>query len=388
MSASVNPDDYELNDEQKHIRESMIAMFCVSVVFVALRCFVRIRLQSQFSTDDGLLLVGLAGYLVMTVMIVLSITEGGFGRKTAELAIQTFYTGAKYLVMAQITYTLAMMITKLSIALLQLRIIGQASVAMRRITFASIAVNVIIGMYEFFALLFQCTPPKKYWTPTMTTGRCADRNGVAIGVYVYSAINLVLDWYYALALAPMVWKLQMRTIVKISTIFVLGMGVLFVSPSPPSETKLNFGSASVANIIRFKSLIGYASETDVLYIFIPIGIWTWAEMCLALIAASVATFRPLIRLLPWAQSHNGSDKYAGNNTPSPFTTWKTWRTPRRRRDPMELSDMGITNVTVQEGTIYASNERQGNGGINDAESQKYILKEQEVDVRSERWNRL
>lgn len=113
MSASVNPDDYELNDEQKHIRESMIAMFCVSVVFVALRCFVRIRLQSQFSTDDGLLLVGLvsssssrdhcftdadfgqAGYLVMTVMIVLSITEGGFGRKTAELAIQTFYTGAK-----------------------------------------------------------------------------------------------------------------------------------------------------------------------------------------------------------------------------------------------------------------------------------------------------
>lgn len=242
--------------------------------------------------------------------------------------------------------------------------------------------------------------PKKYWTPTMTTGRCADRNGVAIGVYVYSAINLVLDWYYALALAPMVWKLQMRTIVKISTILVLGMGVLFVPPSLPSETLLNFHSASVANIIRFKSLIGYASEIDVLCkltwaghvafadlntdIFIPIGIWTWAEMCLALTAASVATFRPLIRLLPWAQSHNGSDKYAGNNTPSPFTTWKTWRTPRRRLDPMELSDMGITNVTVQEGTIYASNSRQGNGGINDAESQKYILKEQELDVRSER----
>lgn len=60
--------------------------------------------------------------------------------------------------MAQITYTLAMIITKLSIALLQLRIIGQASVTMRRITLASIAVNVIIGLYEFFALLFQCTP--------------------------------------------------------------------------------------------------------------------------------------------------------------------------------------------------------------------------------------
>lgn len=68
----------------------------------------------------------------------------------------------------------------------------------------------------------------------MTTGHCADRNGVAIGVYVYSAVNLALDWYYALALAPMVWKLQMRTMVKISTVFVLGMGVLYVIPSPRS----------------------------------------------------------------------------------------------------------------------------------------------------------
>lgn len=371
MSALVNPDDYQLNDTQKHVRASCVAMFCVSVVFVALRCFVRTRLQSQFSVDDWLLLVGLAGYLVMTVMIVFSVNEGGFGRKTAEISIQTFYTGAMYLVLAQVVYTIAMMITKLSIALLQLRIIGQTSVIMRRLTLVSIAVNVIIGTYEFFALLFQCTPPKKYWTPSMTTGHCADRNGVAIGVYVYSAVNLALDWYYALALAPMVWKLQMRTMVKISTVFVLGMGVF----------------ASIANIIRFKSLIGYAAQTDVLYIFIPIAIWTWAEMCLGLAAASIATFRPLVRLLPWAQSRNAS---SDPNSRSLFTTWKSWRSPNRRRDPMELSDMGITNVTVQEGTIYANSGRGGQAGSNDgfngdAESQKYILKEQEVEVRSERW---
>lgn len=59
MSALVNPDDYQLNDTQKHVRASCVAMFCVSVVFVALRCFVRTRLQSQFSVDDWLLLVGL-----------------------------------------------------------------------------------------------------------------------------------------------------------------------------------------------------------------------------------------------------------------------------------------------------------------------------------------
>lgn len=59
---------------------------------------------------------------------------------------------------------------------------------------------------------------------------------------------------------------------------------------------------------------------------------------------------------------------------------------------MELSDMGITNVTAQGGTIYAGDENiaqaRSNDGSHfqgDAESQKYILKEQEVDVRSERW---
>lgn len=30
----------------------------------------------------------------MTVMIVFSVNEGGFGRKMAEISIQTFYTGA------------------------------------------------------------------------------------------------------------------------------------------------------------------------------------------------------------------------------------------------------------------------------------------------------
>lgn len=76
--------------------------------------------------------------------------------------------------------------------------------------------------------------PRKYWTPTITTGHCADRMVVAISVYVYSSINLMLDWYYALALAPMVWKLQMRRMVKISTMFVLGLGVLYV-PLLPSQ---------------------------------------------------------------------------------------------------------------------------------------------------------
>ncbi|KAH7042845.1 hypothetical protein B0J12DRAFT_787929 [Macrophomina phaseolina] len=374
MSAAVSPDDYELNDTQRRIRASCVVMFCISVIFVALRCFVRVRLQAQFNVEDWLLVIGLIGFLVMTVMILFSINEGGFGRKTAELSIQTFYTGTKYLVLAQAAYALAMLITKLSIALLQLRIIGQTSKIIRRINYGSIAVNAIIGIYAFFALLFQCTPPEKFWTPTMTAGHCADRNGVTTGVYISSAANLVLDWYYALALVPLVWRLQMRMMVKLSTILVLGVGVF----------------ASLANIIRFKSLIGYSKSVDQLYIFIPIAVWTWAEMCLALCAAALATFRPLIRLLPWGGSRSASNKYSEGM--SRFPGWETWRTPRRHTDPMELSDISITNMTVHEATSYANQTQDGEAGrpigaysIGDAESQKYILKEQAGEGSRETW---
>ncbi|EKG09425.1 hypothetical protein MPH_13543 [Macrophomina phaseolina MS6] len=76
MSTTLAKDDYHLNDTQKQIRLASIAC-------------------SQFSVDDWLLLLGLTGYAVMTVFLVLSINDGGFGRKTGELPVSVLHTGLK-----------------------------------------------------------------------------------------------------------------------------------------------------------------------------------------------------------------------------------------------------------------------------------------------------
>lgn len=58
------------------------------------------------------------------------------------------------------------------------------------------------------------------------SGTCVDREIVARGVYVYSSVNIVLDWLYAILPMPLLWNLQMNTRVKLSVMFVLSLGVL------------------------------------------------------------------------------------------------------------------------------------------------------------------
>lgn len=48
-------DRYELNETQRVLRGVVIASLTITTAFVVLRCLIRVRLQSQFSIDDYLL---------------------------------------------------------------------------------------------------------------------------------------------------------------------------------------------------------------------------------------------------------------------------------------------------------------------------------------------
>ncbi|GME28615.1 Integral membrane family protein [Neofusicoccum parvum] len=244
--SSLPAESYHLNDSQRHLRVTLITCLTVAGAFVLLRVLVRLRIQRQFNPDDYLLLLAVCGFSLMTGFLVHAIDAGGFGRPTDELPLEVLLCGIKYLLFAKTSYVLTLIITNLSIALLQLRISGGVFIVFNRLHYTSIAINVVIGLYEFFRVLFQCFPVEKMWTPTMEKGHCADTDGITTGTYVYSAINVALTWYYALALVPLIWKLQLKTAVKLSSIFVLGVGIL----------------ASVATIIRFKYLLDFSTTSN------------------------------------------------------------------------------------------------------------------------------
>ncbi|KAF9633316.1 putative integral membrane family protein [Lasiodiplodia theobromae] len=53
MSSSDDP--YTLNSTQKALRSVIIASISITGAFIATRCWIRARLQIQFSVDDYLL---------------------------------------------------------------------------------------------------------------------------------------------------------------------------------------------------------------------------------------------------------------------------------------------------------------------------------------------
>ncbi|OJD30126.1 integral membrane family protein [Diplodia corticola] len=287
MSSLLPVNDYQINDSQKHLRASLVICLAVSAVFVLLRVLARLHIQRQFAVDDYLLVLALCLMSVITGFMVHGIETGGFGRPTDELPTEVVLRGIKFLILSQTCYILTLLTTGLSIALLQLRITGRAHTIFNRLHYVSIGANVIMATYEFFTLLFQCYPVYKAWTPTMAEGTCADRRGITTSIYVYSAVNILLFWYYAFAPAPLIWKLQIKPAVKLSSIFVLGVGVL----------------ASIATIIRMRYLVGFSKSTNTLQVFAPIALLCWIELCLAICAASISSFRPLLRLIPWCGTH-------------------------------------------------------------------------------------
>ncbi|EKG22486.1 hypothetical protein MPH_00221 [Macrophomina phaseolina MS6] len=110
--------------------------------------------------------------------------------------------------------------------------------------------------------------------------------------------------------------------------------------------------ASVATLVRLKYLAGFADSRDPLWAIVPIGLWTWVEECLGMCAACIATFRPLLRLIPGVRSaasgapampggYGGSDGEVGV-----FVTWKSRLDGRRRAraDRLGLDDLDRRSV--------------------------------------------
>ncbi|KAH7014073.1 hypothetical protein B0J12DRAFT_705836 [Macrophomina phaseolina] len=319
---------------QKMLRAVLIASLTITAAFVLLRCFIRARIQSQLSIDDYLLVIALTGLALQTSFGLYCLDYGGFGRKTSELSRHVYFTGLKWTIVVECTYTLASMSAKLSIAFLQLRVMGLSTSKLRRIHYFSIYINLLVGLSLFFTFLFQCYPdpsdPTKYKPVLVAHTHCTNRTPVLIIVYIHSGVNILLDFYYSLAIVPLIWALQnIKPVLRVSIIVILGMGLL----------------ASIATLVRLKYIIGFEDSRDPLYVIVPIGFWTWVEECLCMCAASIATFRPLLRWIPGLASvgSRGTPGGSGGNA-GIFVTWRSRldgarKSRRAREDSIRLEDL-------------------------------------------------
>ncbi|VUC31972.1 unnamed protein product [Clonostachys rosea] len=189
----------------------------------------------------------------------------------------------------QLLYVTCSPIIKISICATLIRIASQR----RRYTYILYAVSILaIAMTVMAAIciVIRCTPFQASWTGQ---GKCVSVDAIIILTYVFSAVNIAIDWTVCIMPAFILWNLQIRRNLKLLAFGILGVGAL----------------ASIATIVRMVYVPDLAAKTDKLYKLGFVILWTVVEMSLGIIAGSLPSLRKFFRGLSRDKSIRDRESY-------------------------------------------------------------------------------
>lgn len=118
-----------------------------------------------------------------------------------------------------------MILSKLSIGVFLLRIVTNHAYVW--ILYGAMFLNVVTGLAYFFVTMFQCHPVSYFWNKTPpAVGSCISID-IIIGLgYLYSALNILCDFTFALLPIIIVRNLNMPRHLKMITVPLLSMGCI------------------------------------------------------------------------------------------------------------------------------------------------------------------
>ncbi|KAH7026737.1 uncharacterized protein B0I36DRAFT_248763 [Microdochium trichocladiopsis] len=276
----------------------------LAVIATSLRCYVRFVMVKAFGLDDWLMVAATVSFIIYISMSVTGETHGT-GQHHAALEPEQVTTAISYWFVCQLFYALTMIVSKVSIGYFLVRVTVRRLHAW--IIWAAVAISIVAGITFFFVVLFQCHPISEYWMrygrgqvgPVDNgSGTCLNVEIIIALAYLYSACSIVADFTLALLPAWIISSLKMDRKSKILLIPLVGMGTI----------------ASAGLVVRSPYLLTFR-DPDFLYATVDIAIWSTVEQGLAITAGSLATTRPLLRMLGQklglATSHRKTDDGLG-----------------------------------------------------------------------------
>ncbi|KAM3086298.1 hypothetical protein ACMFMG_000434 [Clarireedia jacksonii] len=266
-----------MNERQVEILTVLIVFLALSWVTVALRCYSRICITKAFGSDDVFIVITLLAFSA-TAGLAMAGIHFGIGRHNAEVAFDRLVEATKYQGLSSLAYMTTTAMLKISVGLLLLRVVDTKPFY-KFFIWISIGIISIWTLITFITGLIQC-PLRADWSPLIPSA-CLPPNVVANFGYSLLAETIFFDWVFALLPIPILWNIKMSYRLKISVAAILSLGVV----------------ASIATAIRVKYIEALFGDTDGLYSIAPIIISSSVELGLGIIAASAATFRPLLRKL-------------------------------------------------------------------------------------------
>lgn len=132
----------------------------------------------------------------------------------------------KYWWFCYIWYCLTMIASKISIGIFLLRLTVKK--IHHWIIYLCLLLTVVTGLVFFFVTLLQCSPIYYFWirVDVNAKGTCIDTGIIVALTYLYSALNVICDFTFALLPVYLIMGLQMDKKTKIALIPILGMGCM------------------------------------------------------------------------------------------------------------------------------------------------------------------
>ena len=167
-----------------------------------------------------------------------------------------------------------------------------------RIIWAVMILASLFGIAFVAQIIAQCEPTGFFWSATRdpSQGHCIDPKIILGFTYAHAAVSSIGDWTFGILPAFIVSGLNMNLRSKASVFLVLALA--------------NVGS--IATLIRIRAIHQISTSQDFLFATVDLAIWSTVEVGIAIMAASIATYRPLFRSF-FSSGNTGNRSYVITN---------------------------------------------------------------------------
>jgi hypothetical protein len=181
--------------------------------------------------------------------------------------------------LCEIFYGLSSTFTKLAAGTMLLRLTTKR--LHDRIIWSVMALAGLFGIAFVGQIISQCQPTAFFWSPTRDPlqGHCMSPKIILGFTYSHAVVSSIGDWTFGILPAFLVSGLNMNLRTKVSVFLLLSLA--------------NVGS--IATLIRVKAIHQISTSSDFLFATVDLVIWSSVEVGIAIIAASIATYRPLFK---------------------------------------------------------------------------------------------
>ncbi|KAF1996436.1 hypothetical protein P154DRAFT_472627 [Amniculicola lignicola CBS 123094] len=253
------------------LEAATIITFCLAAIIVAVRIYYRAFRIKTTAWDDYTIVLALVSACVSTAFI-LKYVEAGGGRHAVYLQMKAVDV-AKWSTISTLPFIISTTLTKISIALMILRISNS-----RKLKWSMIPLMVIvtcINLTGIVLLAAGCRPFEANWNYAVPRTHCWPRKVLKDQNFVQGIVSIVSDCIYTALPVVVVWGLNISRRQKVGITFLVALGLVATA-------------CSIARLVLYET---FDDWTDSTWGLSDLQIWTALEQNLGIVAASLPTLR-------------------------------------------------------------------------------------------------